>query len=253
MKIVAIRRYEMLVRVKEFGAAHADAFPETSLGGQTFAAVATAVDALQAQLTAQASGAKRDALSQKAAARQALRDAIDAIARTARAIGTDTPGVKDKFALPHSRGDQRLLASARAFAQNAAPLTDQFTTHNMPATFVTDLNNAIAAFERAILGYAIVQENAAAAKKAIAAALEAGEAAVLRLDAIVSNKVDAEALAMWEEARRVSRVGLGSARPASPVAPAPVVPTPAPAPIPMPAPPDTPAAPTSAALTKVAA
>jgi hypothetical protein len=239
MNILDIRRYEMLVRVKEFGVAHAEMFPTTSLGGSTFAVVATAVDALKTHLGAQASGrgAARERTASKVAARQFLRDMVEAISRTARAIGVDTPAVDDRFKLPRSQNDQRLIATARGFALDADPLADKFVSHNMPATFLTDLDNAIGAFEKIIVEHATTKENNAAAKQAIETALEAANAAVVRLDAIVTNRLgnDREALVMWRSARHVSRLGVSSGR-ATTSAPDPT-PSPAPAPVPVTVPP----------------
>ena len=42
-------KYEMFVRVRDFGAAHAALFPEASKGGQAFARVLAAVAALDEQ------------------------------------------------------------------------------------------------------------------------------------------------------------------------------------------------------------
>jgi hypothetical protein len=229
MNVTDIRRYEMLVRVKEFGVAHADVFTATSLGGQTFAVVATAVDSLKSQLAAEAAGRNsgKNAVTSKAAARRALRNALEDINRTARAIAIDTPAIADKFKLPRSHGDQQLIAAARGFAREAAPFADKFITHNVPPTFVTDLDNATATLERSILDQSTVLEKNAAAKKAIRMALDTGYAAVQRLDAIVANRLrgDAEALTIWANTRRVSRIGVGSGRQ-----------TPSPAPAPAPAP-----------------
>jgi len=229
MNILDIRRYEMLVRVGEFGVAHAEVFPTTSLGGKTFVAVATAVDALKTHLGAQASGigAAREGTASRAAARRTLRDMVEAISSTARAIGIDASAVDDRFKVPRSRNDQRLIAAARGFAVDAAPLADQFVAHNLPATFLVDLGTAINTFEQTILDHAKIKENNAAASQAITAALDAAHASVRRLDAIVANGLrdDGEALAMWRSARHVSRLGVSSGHPA---------PTPAPAPAPAP-------------------
>jgi hypothetical protein len=69
----------------------------------------------------------------------------------------------------------------------------------------------------------MVQENIAAAQKTVQAALDAGEAAVVRLDAIVTNKLrgDEEALAVSANARRVSRIHGGTGRQPATPAPAP--------------------------------
>src|SRR5689334_23190167 len=89
-----LRRYEMLVRVRDFGTAHEDIFPSSTLGGQAFAAVAAAVTELSQQSATQLSarGSTREGLTTKSVARAALRDDLDAIIRTARAIALDVPG-----------------------------------------------------------------------------------------------------------------------------------------------------------------
>jgi hypothetical protein len=139
--------------------------------------------------------------------------------------------VDGKFRLAHSHGDQRLIAAARGFALDAAPLAEQFVAHDMPATFLADLDAAIGAFEKAIADHSTTNENNLAAKQAIEVALKAGTAAVLRLDAIVFNRLgnDREALVMWRSARHVSRLGVSGGRSTPPAAdpvPTPVTATP---------------------------
>jgi hypothetical protein len=46
MKANQIRRYEMLVRVRNFAVAHADLFPPETVAGQAFAGVDAAVNEL---------------------------------------------------------------------------------------------------------------------------------------------------------------------------------------------------------------
>ena len=85
MNSLDTRRYEMLVRVRDFGVTQTALFPPASLGGQAFAAVAKAVNDLDGHAASQYSGrgAAREGAASKAAAREALRDDIEAIARTA--------------------------------------------------------------------------------------------------------------------------------------------------------------------------
>src|SRR5262245_19981241 len=92
---VDTRRYEMLVRVRDFGATFADRFPPSSLGGQAFATVKAAVDALSEHAASLMSGkgTAREGTTSKAVTREALRDDLEAIIRTARALALDTPGV----------------------------------------------------------------------------------------------------------------------------------------------------------------
>ena len=224
MNITEIRRYEMLIRVKELGAAHADAFPASSVGGQMFAAVAAAVDQLHGHVAAQASGrgAVKEATTSKAAARTTLRGTLEAISHTSRALALDTPGIADKFRVPRSRNDQRLLGAARAFIVDAQPLLDAFVTHNLPASFLTDLQADIDALEYAIHEQAVGEESHIAARASITRAMGDGLTAVQHLDAMVPNGLrhDSAAIAVWTSARHVER----TRRAASTPSPAPTPP-----------------------------
>ena len=225
MNSLDLRRYEMLMRVRDFGAAHEDLFPPSTLGGTSFAAVGTAVAALHEHAATQVSGrgSAREGTVSKGVAREALRDSLEAIVRTARAMALDTPGVDDKFRVPRDTGDQIILNAARAFAQDAAPLSADFLTHDMPADFLEDLQRDIDGFEEAIRDHEAGKDTHVAARAGIEAAIDAGLDAVLRLDAIVPNRLraDAKTLALWERARRVEyRAGRprnGQVEPTQPV------------------------------------
>ena len=118
MDTLNTRRYEMLVRVSNFGAAHANIFPAESLGGQTFAATKAAATSLGQHTAAQMSsrGAAAEALRAKVAARERLDTALNVIRRTSRALALDTPGLDSKFRHPGTQSEQALLATARAFS-----------------------------------------------------------------------------------------------------------------------------------------
>ena len=75
MNTMDIRRYEMLVRVRQFGTDHRELFPASSLAGKMFATVANSVGELSKQAASQVSGksAAREGTSTKAVARSALR------------------------------------------------------------------------------------------------------------------------------------------------------------------------------------
>jgi hypothetical protein len=227
MNLRETRRYEMLVRVRDFGSAHAGIFPPDSLGGQTFAAVTAAVAAFGQHAGAQMScrGSAREGLDARTAARARLWTALDAVRRTARALALDTPGLAEKFRLPSGQGAQALIAAARAFVQDAGPLATQLVAHGLPATFLNDLVTAISSYEGAIGARATAIGARAAARAGLATALGAGLAAVERLDAIVQNRLhdDPETSAAWERARHVDeppRVRNGARKPQPPAPPA---------------------------------
>ena len=143
-----LRRYEMLVRVRDFGDAHADLFVESSLVRQTFRTVTEAVEQLTAHTVAKLSSVR--GTPNKAMARAALTDHLAAIGHTARIIAANTPGLEEKFVLPDRPSDQVLLMTARVFAQDAEPIADRFIAHVMPQTFLADLAAAIGQFEQAM-------------------------------------------------------------------------------------------------------
>jgi len=136
-----------------------------------------------------------------------LRDALRAISRTAQAIALDAPGLGDKFRMPRTNGEQALLSTGRAFAQDARACAAAFVAHGLPLTFRKDLDAAIRGFETAIRDHAAGRETEVAARAAFDAAMEAALTAVWRLDAIVANRLcdDRTALAAWERARHVDR------------------------------------------------
>jgi hypothetical protein len=207
MNSLDTRRYEMLVRVRDFGVAQADVFPPPTLGGKSFAAVSAAVTALSDHAATQVSGrgSAREGTASKAVAREALRDDLEAIVRTARAMALDTAGVDDRFRLPRGNGDQSILHAARAFARDAAPLTATFLQHDMPEDFLEDLQRDIDEFEDAIRDHEAGKDTHVAARAGIETAIDTGLDAVRRLDAIVPNRLrnDSKTLTLWERARRV--------------------------------------------------
>ena len=136
------RRYEMLVRVREFGVSHQDRFPESSVGGQAFAAVAAAVTELSQQAVSRLM-AQKEGQSSQAQAKIALEEQLDAIQRTAQVLAVDNPALLERFERRRRQGNQALLTTARAFASNAEPFTALFVAHGLPDAFLADLKAVI--------------------------------------------------------------------------------------------------------------
>jgi hypothetical protein len=226
MNTIAVRKYAMLVRVRDFGAARADLFPPGSLGARTFEEIGTVVDRLNVSVTSERAGrrAARQGVVSKAAARERLRRALEAVSRTARGVALDTPDMLGTFQMPDRPSDHELATAARQFAEDAAPLGAAFIAHGLSESFVADLRAALATFERAISGRALGQETHVGARADISAALDLAFETLQRLDAIVENRVggDPNALAAWHLARNVGRT------PAKGGAPAPAAPSQAP-------------------------
>src|SRR5437667_7542066 len=69
MKFMETRRYEMLVRVRDFGAANGDRFPHSTLVGKTFAVVSSTVNDLAGLAGTQLAAQGNANANAKAAAR----------------------------------------------------------------------------------------------------------------------------------------------------------------------------------------
>lgn len=148
MRATETRQYKMLARVRDFGHTHRDLFPESGPGGQQFGAVAEAVKRLSEQAMANTVAAGERA-STRAKGQRALIDRLEAISRTARVMAEGTPGLDATFHLPDPQTDEALLTAGRAFARDAAGFKSQFVAHGMPETFLADLDDLVATFEKA--------------------------------------------------------------------------------------------------------
>lgn len=217
----ATRRLDTFYRVQQFGKTHPAAFPDGSRGAEVLSELDTAVTDLEGHAAAQASGkaGAREATTLRALANAALREEMKAMSETARAIAITVPGLEEKFRLPHNAGAQAWLAAARAFAQDAAPLKGEFVRRGMPADFLDQLAEKLAAFDQATGGRAQKHGEHVAATAAIDTALERGVNAVRELDAIVRNvfRDDAATLAEWTSASHTERAPRGNNAPAPPV------------------------------------
>jgi hypothetical protein len=203
-----MRKYQMLVRVRDFGAARRDLFPARSVAGKLFAAVAAAADALQQHETTEIAGrgGEQDGAVSTTAARAALRRQVGAIAQTARAA--EAPGLGGTFRASLSCGDERLLSQARTFLKEAKPFAGTFVAHELPSNFLRQLQAAIDAFELARQERVSGRGQRVAARAGFNASMKAALHAVRRLNAIVPNKLDDPAVAaLWNGARRVEYGG----------------------------------------------
>lgn len=211
------RRLEMFIRVRQFGASRANAFPANTRGGEVLSQLNAAITELEGHATTQESGrrAAKEGTAVKSVARAALREDLEAISRTARALALTTPGLDDKFRLPRNVGDQAWLAAARSFQQDAEPLKTEFTRRGLPADFLEDLDADIEAFEQSINSRAQKAGARVAATNAIDESIERGMNAVRELDAIARNvfRNDAAALAEWTSASHTERAPRAPVKP----------------------------------------
>ena len=201
------RRRDMALRLRDFSTNNQ--FPANSMGAQLATRLTTLMLELD-QLVADESssaGSKRGGTVTREAAREAIRETLEAISRTARAIDHVLPGFSEKFRLPAGNNDQILVDMGLAFAENAAPESARFIAFGMPADFIEDLQNEIATLRAAMSA----QSTSVADRKAAAVLIEdkLDEIMLVRreMDAYVRNafRDDARVLSEWTSARHIQR------------------------------------------------
>jgi hypothetical protein len=209
MNNLEIRRYNMLLRVRDFGASQATTFPAASFGGQLFSAVSSAISGLATQAAAQTSGVARQSTTSKAVARANLLEDLEAMSRTAKAMALDTPGLEDKFRLPRKASDVVLLNCARAYKADAQSLKTEFLKYALPEDFLEDLQADISAFEVASTTKNVTAASRVSATASLDEELAKGLKAVRQLQAVVKNmfRNDVAKLAAWASASHVERSG----------------------------------------------
>lgn len=219
-------RYEMLLRVRDFGNGHPELLPESSSGHQALATVKRAIDEIEALMTARAIAASETRKDQ-VARRAVILDRLRTIARTSRRVVLPT-GRPLRLHWPEQGSDAAIAEAARRFLTLTDEHHDQFVKLNLPDNCLSSLREALEAFEGALSGRRIGRRGVAEATKGIKVAIASGSDAARTLDLVVRNGiVDNEALlAGWErDLRLVTGIGKrGSKAQAEPAAPATGVP-----------------------------
>jgi hypothetical protein len=203
------RRYESFLRGQEVGRANASLIPASSLATELFTRLSNIITNIQKQSDLQSSSqrAAQQSTTSKASARDEVLLDLRAIARTARGIALVTPGLEDKFRLPRNVRDQDLLSIARSSAVDAEPFKAEFIKRGLPADFLEDLNDDIAAFEQAITQQIQGTEAQVAATAALDDLIDEGIRTMRELDPVMRNLFadNPGILAQWLSASHVER------------------------------------------------
>lgn len=204
------RSREMFLRLKDFGASHTEV-PATTIWPQLLTDMNSVLADLHGHVSSEqvGKGTAFAGTTTRAAGREALREDIEAIVRTARVIGEDKPGFDDKFRMPRGDNDQAMLDLAMGIAAIVADaaVKAEFINHAMPADFVEDLNGDIAALQEAISN----QSGGVAGRKSAGVSIDEtigrGMMIARKMDAVVKNfyRNNAAVLSEWETARHVER------------------------------------------------
>ena len=213
------RRYDMLVRVRNFGITHAERFPDTTTAHDAFAIVAAEVAQLEALDVAERLASHSARAARKAAARSELVDCLARAKNTARILAKAYAELGPHLEpLPEPVGDRLLLTLAQQLDSAAAPLVEQFAAHGIA---LEELTKRIRAFETALNEHGVRRDEHVQARARVEASLARALEAVATLDVTVANHLagDPGALAAWkwerqvDRSRRWSRTGLLAGEP----------------------------------------
>jgi hypothetical protein len=204
------RHSERGQRVDVFMTANAEDFPEGSKAALAHARLKEELALLDTLDVTRVTGGdkRRRGTAGRRATRTKLRELVQAVSDTAETIALDRQDFRGMFSLKGlDDSDDTLIATARAFAEKAAPLIGLFVEYEMSPTFVQDLRTYADALER----FRTLQDEGTgehtgsntSADEAVRRLTEQVE----RLDTFVRNKYrdDPARLASWERARRMER------------------------------------------------
>ena len=202
MKFLDRRRYDMLIRLRTFGATHGQLFPSTSTAAEAFAAIGDGITQLTALDVAERTASHAARAERKDAARRALVDSLTRAGSTARVLAMTRDDLTATIVLPLPFDNVVLLALARQFAAAAAPCAEQFAAHGIP---IAEVETRVAALEHAVQERGMRRDERVKARAAIESVFAGAMHAVKTLDVIVANCLsgDPVTLAVWRQNRRL--------------------------------------------------
>ena len=196
------QRYDMLIRVRDFGAQHGQQFAENSAAPAAFAVVSAEIERLAALNITARNASEASRVADKAAARRVLGDVLIRAGQTARVIARTTPDLTARVPTPLPLADQELITLARQFAERATPHVERFAALGIQ---LADLDTGIATFEQAVHRRGKGRNERVQTRAQVEAAFTRAYDAVAILDVSVANCLasDPVALAVWKHGRRV--------------------------------------------------
>jgi hypothetical protein len=215
-------RYEMFVRVRDFGAANEALFPRSSEGGQQFARVTAIVADIEEHLK-QRDIARVDAQRVKTATRAKVRDYMRTIAHIARRANRTGSG-GNRFKLPQRKSVNALVTRARVFADLLQTRGPEFARFGLSPASISEFTALVEQLEQAVAVRMNSRSARRQAQEGVEHALVDGFAIIQDLDALMETTLrnDPVHFAGWQGARRIEGVGTPYAvtLPAAPEAPA---------------------------------
>jgi hypothetical protein len=218
-------KYEMFVRVRDFGTAHREPFPESSTGGVMFGQVTRAVAAIDEHLKNRILG-RVEGRRIKPLTRAAAYDYMKAIAKAARRVTRDER-VVNPFRMPPRRTLKVEISTARVFIKEAAARQEAFVRLGLPPAFISDFTALVDELQSAVDTQLSSKTARGQAQAGIAAVLAQGLEVIRDLEVVVemATRDDVALAAAWHTARHIEGQRSSSAKPVKVPAPVAVSPT----------------------------
>lgn len=202
-------RYEMFIRVVTFIQNNIADFPAGGIvAGQlaVLLAVIERIESLSGEQAEGLAGAKFEFFG-KDTARENLTAIMRKIARTARSMVYEFPGIVLKFRIPENDSDVNMLATGRAFHSEATPLKNDFIRYEMQSGFLDELQTEIDNFDAALSKPGTEIDSHVEATADIGEEIRKGMIAVRTVNAPIKNKYagDVGKLAAWLSASHIER------------------------------------------------
>jgi hypothetical protein len=176
-------------------------------------AIAASIARLNTLLSDQAAGQKEsqdDTGRIRLACRNLRENHLAKISQLAKALLARDPAVRKALALPDWRlPTKRLIADAEGFLTSAARYSRQFIEAGRPENFLEQIDAAIEAVRAAVAEREASRRRHVGARAGLRQEFQAARRLLLELDVLVRESVrgNQQALAQWELAKRVQKVG----------------------------------------------
>jgi hypothetical protein len=203
--------YDAFDRISEFGVKYASRFNPSTQAARLFGAITATTRELEALGATKLAAADHyhQGTSEKLLAIELLREELRAIRDTAKAIAVaeGLPNFAEPFSLPRSSSQALLLARAKTVTEAAAPHVAKFVEFELPAEFVTHLEESVARLEAADDHQNGGRSSRISGTADLTVAVVKGLQLRRQLMPLVRNKFKVEAgiLAEWESAVRITR------------------------------------------------
>jgi hypothetical protein len=195
------RRFDMLVRVRDFGTTHAAQLAASPAAVQTLAVLNDTIEELtetRMKKTTASSGARSD---RRVALRRDLRILLRRAARLARNLEADGRAAPTLW-LPPSRNDTALLTTAADFGERIALHEAEFSAHHLSSARVLAAREALDAAIGDQIGNRL---RYVGSRVGIGLLLAKASRAAQRLDLILADDIERDAgmQAAWKQLRRL--------------------------------------------------